>query len=94
MTKTFTDGFPVYLWRACSAASGDGGLRAWLDEKFGPGKWALCEYPRNDIEVALSSRRYADLCVEYGFQRLVAIFASADPVAAAHEGREAARGNR
>lgn len=63
--------------------SGDGGLRAWLDAKYGAGKWILGEYPRGDAEIALPNHLYADLCVEYGYQRLAGVFASLDPVTAA-----------
>lgn len=80
-SKSFTDSLPVHFRRACSAVSGDGGFGPWLDVKFGAGKWILGEYPRGDAEITLSSRSYADLAVEYGYQRLSAIFASLDPVA-------------
>lgn len=81
--KSFADTLPVYFRRSCSAISGDGGFRPWLDAKFGAGKWMLCDYPRGDIEVALSHHHLADLAVEYGYQRLAGIFASLDPVTAA-----------
>jgi hypothetical protein len=86
MTKqplVFADTLPVHFRRACSAASGDGGLRSWLDTRFGAGKWILGEYPRDGAEIALNNHAYADLAIEYGYQRLSAIFSSLDPVAAA-----------
>jgi hypothetical protein len=83
--KSFADTLPPFLRRSCSAVSGDGGFRFWLDAKFGAGKWALCEYPRGDIERAISNHELGDLAVEYGYQRLSAIFASLDPVATASE---------
>lgn len=81
--KTFADTLPVYFRRSCSAISGDGGFRPWLDAKFGAGKWILGEYPRGDAEIALTDHVYADLAVEYGYQRLSGIFASLDPIGAA-----------
>lgn len=81
--KPFADTLPVYFRRACSAASGDGGFGPWLDAKFGEGKWMLCDYPRGNVEVALSNQSMAELAVEYGYQRLSGIFASLDPVTAA-----------
>ncbi len=74
MTKTpqsFADTLPIHLRRACSCMSGDGGFRAWLDEKFGTGKWALCAYPRGDVERAISNHEMAELAVEYGYARLL-----------------------
>jgi hypothetical protein len=85
---SFADTLPVHFRRACSAASGDGGLRAWLDARFGAGKWILGDYPRGDAEVALNNHVYAELAIEYGYQRLSAIFASLDPVTTAHSLQE------
>lgn len=79
----FADTLPVHFRRACSAISADGGLKEWLDAKFGAGRWMLGDYPRGDAEFALSNHTYADLAVEYGYQRLSQIFASLDPVTAA-----------
>ena len=81
--KYFADTLPVHFRRACSAVSADGGFGPWLDAKFGAGKWMLGEYPRGDAEFALTNHTYADLAVEYGYQRLSAIFASPNPVATA-----------
>jgi len=79
----FADTLPRTFKRACGVMSGDGGFKEWLDARFGDGKWAICAFPRGDVEIALSHDGYYDLAVEYGYQRLSAIFASLDPVSAA-----------
>lgn len=93
----FADTLPPHFRRACSAMSGDGGLKAYLDAKHGAGKWIVSPTPptthqRDEgIEIAIDNHDFADLAVEYGYQRLAAVFATLDPVAAsqtAHVGSD------
>lgn len=72
---------PVHIRRAASAMCADGGLRAWLDAKFGEGKWTIGDYvapAQRDagVEIAIGNHEYADLAVEYGYGRLQAVFGS------------------
>ena len=85
----FADTLPPHFRRACSAMSGDGGLRAFLDERYGAGKWIVSVTPPTTyqrdagVEIAIDNHDFAAIAVEYGYQRLAAVFASLDPVAAA-----------
>lgn len=83
MSKPFADTLPPHLRRSCSCMSGDGGFKDWLDAKFGAGKWVHAEYLPEGFETAISNRDLGDLAVEYGYQRLAAIFTSLDPIGAA-----------
>lgn len=76
MTPKELAAFPVHLRRACSCMSGDGGFRAWLDARFGEGKWMLGEYARGEIETAIGAHDHADLAIEYGHERLRDLFSS------------------
>lgn len=68
---------PVYLRRACSCMSADGGFSAWLDAKYGAGRWIHGDYPREGFDVAIPNRELSDLAVEYGHSRLVELFRDA-----------------
>jgi hypothetical protein len=80
MTKP--NAMPDYLRRACGCMSGDGGFKAWLDARFGAGKWMVSATPPTvqqreaGIEIAIDNHDFADLAVEYGHERLVAMFGS------------------
>lgn len=80
--QVFADTLDPVFRRACSAMSGDGGFRCWLDGRFGAGKWVHAEYLPQGFDRNISNRELGDLAVEYGYQRLTQIFASLDPVSA------------
>lgn len=77
--KPLVDTLPVYLRRACSCMSADGGFRDWLDARYGAGKWVQGEYGRGDFEVLITGRDLADLAVEYGHTRLAEHFGQKNP---------------
>lgn len=83
MTKPFADTLDPVLRRACSCMSGDGGFKAWLDDKFGAGRWTHSEYLPEGFDKAISNRELGDLAVEYGHGQLVAHFVHDN----AHEGK-------
>lgn len=74
--QVFADTLPLYLRRACGCMSADGGLRDWLDARFGAGKWSIAP-PKEGATTILSNHEYGDLAVEYGYGRLVAMFGNA-----------------
>ena len=84
---TFYETLPSHLRRASSCMSGDGGFKDWLDARFGAGKWALCEYPRGEIETAITHHEFHELAVEYGYGRLQAMFSN-QPEMALTRGQE------
>jgi hypothetical protein len=75
--QIFADTLPPILRRACGCMSGDGGFRAWLDAKFGAGKWVHGEYLPEGFERNITNRELGDLAVEYGYGRLQAVFSNA-----------------
>lgn len=83
--QPFADTLPLHLRRACSCMSGDGGFRAWLDARFGAGKWVHGEYLPQGFERNITNRELGDLAVEYGHERLQAAFVGS-PELTQHQG--------